>query len=165
MSLLNFEIMFVRKQALSSEQQNEITCRFFSKESQALLASCYNVSRPRISQIVQKYNEYPKLKAKALEAASLFYELNSKEKPKGASSTHPAAASRVSSGLTVMRAIPLPPQFPPHQLPAFNPSFPGKLLWMSPAELNAPGAIRLLPTGPAITSGPAWTPPLDGSCA
>jgi hypothetical protein len=153
--------MFVSKQVLSSEQQHEVAGRFFSKESQALLASYYGVSQQRISQIVKRYNEDPNLKNKALEAASLFYERNPDKRPNGArSSTHPAAASRNSGGLTVMRAIPLPRDpVPPQQVSWINPSFAdphGMHLGIPPAEINVPGAIRLLPTGQAFTSGASW---------
>jgi hypothetical protein len=160
--------MFVQKQHLSSEQQNEIAGRYFSNESQGFLASCYNVSQPRICQIAQKYNNDAKLKDQALKAASLFYERNPDNRPNGArsstlpataSSTHPAAASRNSGGLTVMRAIPLPPPVPPQQVSWINPSFAdphGMLRGISPAEMNVPGAIRLLPTGQAFTSGASW---------
>jgi hypothetical protein len=160
--------MYVKKQGLSSEQQDEVVGRFFSKESQASLASCYHVSHQRISQIVKKYNEDPNLKNKALAAASLFYEQNPDKRPNGArssthpaaaSSTHPAAASRNSDGLTVMRAIQLPPPVTPQQVSRINPSFAvphGILRGISPAEMNVPGAIRLLPTEEAFTSGVSW---------
>ena len=153
--------MYARKQGLSAEQQHEVVGRFFSQESQVSLKSYYQVSQQRISQIIQKYNEDPNLKAKALDAASSFYEMNPDKRPNGArASTHPAAASHNCGGLTVMRAIPLPLQAPPQQFSALNPSVtvhPGILRGMSHAELNVIGDIRLLPRGQAFTAGPAWT--------
>jgi len=154
--------MFARKQGLSAEQQHEVVGRFFSKESQVSLKSYYQVSQQRISQIIQKYNEDPNLKAKALDAASSFYEMNPDKRPNGArASTHPAAASHNCGGLTVMRAIPLPPQAPPQQFHALTSSVtvhPEILRGMSgmlPVEANGPGEIRWFLPGQAFTAGQA----------
>ena len=143
---------------MSDEQQHEAVGRFWSKEHQSSLASYYSVNQSTISRMSQKYDKDPELKDKALAAASSFYALNSHMKPNGArSSTHPSAASRYNGSQTVMPAIPFLPQ-----VAALNPSFTvaqthGVLRVMSAAELNLPGAIRLVSTGPEFTAGPAWT--------
>ena len=167
-SLLSFENMYCRKSSMSVEQKHEAVGRVLNQELQSSIASYYSVNQSTISRMLQKYNDDPKLKAKALDAASLFYERNPDNRPNGArsstlpaaaSSTHPAAASRNSDGLTVMRAIQLPPPVTPQQVSRINPSFAvphGILRGISPAEMNVPGAIRLLPTGQAFTSGASW---------
>ena len=86
------------------------------------------------------YQEDPKLKAQAFEAASLFYASNPGKRPKAArSSTHPAAASHGGGGPAAVRAITLPPQVPAGDytplsaqsgnlplIPTAEPIFPGE---------------------------------------
>ena len=148
----------IQKQLSSAEMKHEFVGRFFSGESQYSLVLEYPVSQSTICRNAQKYQEDPKLKGQALAAASLFYHWNPGKKPTRArSSTHPSAASRNDSRLTVMPAIPFPPQ-----VAALNPSFTvpqnhGVLRVKSAAELNLPGAIRLVSTGPELTAGPEST--------
>jgi len=154
--------MNYRKASLSLEQQHEAVGRFLSQEQQSSIASHFSVSQSTISRMSQKYTDDPKLKARALAAASLFYELNPDKRPNRArASTHPATASRNCGGLTVMRAIPLPPQAPPQQFHALTSSVtvhPEILRGMSgmlPVEANGPGEIRWFLPGQAFTAGQA----------
>ena len=142
--------MFIRKQALSVEQQHEVAGRCFNKEYQVSLAKYYGVSQRTICTTVQRYDKDAELKVQALAAASLFYDRYPDKRPDEArSSTHPA----YSGGRNVMQAIQLP-----QQVPAFTSSFtvpPG--ISMQPADLNVPG-VRVFPSGKAMALS---TPPAE----
>jgi hypothetical protein len=150
--------MYVRKQGLSSEQQHEVAGRFFSQESQLSLVSYDHVCQQRISQIVKKHNDDPKLKVQALAAASEAYFTNEilirGRTELGHQRIQLLRAVTVAASLSC--ELSRPPQVPQQQVPPSLAVPPTAILRvMLPAELNVPGTIRF-PTGQAFTSGPSW---------